>query len=195
MLYAMLNKYLYIYVRVILFLVIGAFLCCLYCCTPQQKLNRLLKKHPELIHIDTVEITQTFTVPVQQHDTILQLDTATFGLFDIIDRLARELDSVSRDSLRSGIKNYITKRPVLKDTFFVQLQRGGWIKVYQIGSVLKHSLYEPKFVLEAKQKVPMPNIVYRDIPWRLAWYWVLIAFVCGIAIGGYLFYKKEKPGS
>lgn len=38
-------------------------------CTPQKKLNRLIKKHPELLQMDTIRIIDTVVVPQYTHDT------------------------------------------------------------------------------------------------------------------------------
>ena len=38
-------------------------------CTPQKKLNRLIKKHPELLQMDTIRIIDTIVVPEYTHDT------------------------------------------------------------------------------------------------------------------------------
>lgn len=180
--------------RIILLAVIGILLCGLYSCTPEKKLQRLLKQHPELIKTDTVFITTTFTIPVQVHDTIIQLDTSTFGLFDIIDELAGKLDSVERSGLKTEIKNYIINRPILKDTFVVQLRNGGYVKVFQLGKNLGHKLFEPAYTVSVTTPVATPNIVYRDIPWRLPWWWLPIAFVFGFAVGVAFIYKNKNPG-
>ena len=47
----------------------------LFSCTPQKRLARLVKKHPELIRVDTVTVTDTFTVitPRTQIDTFYSI--------------------------------------------------------------------------------------------------------------------------
>lgn len=52
----------------IIFLLITLLL--LFGCTPQQRLQRLVKKHPELITTDTIK--DTTIVPGWQYDTIVQ---------------------------------------------------------------------------------------------------------------------------
>lgn len=190
----MLNKYLYIYVRIILTAVIGILLCGLYCCTPQQKLKRLLKHHPDLIKSDTVFITKEIPFPVIKRDTVLQLDTNTYGLFEILDSLINANDSLQRAGIKAEIKNYVITRPILKDTFVVSLDRGGWVKIFQYGKGLKHILYEPAFVKTVTVPVSTNTVIYKDIPWRLAWYWIVIAFVCGIAIAFFISFKNKKAG-
>jgi hypothetical protein len=44
-------------------------------CSPQKKLNRLLKKHPELIVKDTVNIKDTIITESVKHDTLLNWNT------------------------------------------------------------------------------------------------------------------------
>lgn len=55
-------------------------------CTPQKRLNRLVKKHPELSRIDTVKVTDTFQVMVPgiRADTNMQKATFLASLKDTI---------------------------------------------------------------------------------------------------------------
>jgi hypothetical protein len=45
-------------------------------CTPQRRLERLLKKHPELTHVDSVIIHDTIriTVPKVRIDTVIEIE-------------------------------------------------------------------------------------------------------------------------
>lgn len=41
----------------------------LFSCSPQKRLNRLVKKHPSLVELDTIKIIDTVITPTIQHDT------------------------------------------------------------------------------------------------------------------------------
>tara|TARA_Y100001937_G_scaffold121834_1_gene181241 strand:- start:478 stop:915 length:438 start_codon:yes stop_codon:yes gene_type:complete len=41
----------------------------LFSCSPQKRLNRLVKKHPSLVQLDTIKIIDTVITPTIQHDT------------------------------------------------------------------------------------------------------------------------------
>ena len=41
----------------------------LVACTPQKRMNRLIKKFPNLVQLDTIKIVDTVIVPTIEHDT------------------------------------------------------------------------------------------------------------------------------
>ena len=41
----------------------------LFSCSPQKRLNRLVKKYPSLVELDTIKIIDTVITPTIQHDT------------------------------------------------------------------------------------------------------------------------------
>lgn len=51
-------------------LVVFTMLCAMLACSPQQRLNRLLRKHPELAKIDSVTIQDTFYLTGTKGDTV-----------------------------------------------------------------------------------------------------------------------------
>jgi len=42
----------------------------LFSCSPQKRLHRLVKKHPELTRVDTIKIQDTIIVPGIKTDTV-----------------------------------------------------------------------------------------------------------------------------
>ena len=42
-------------------------------CTPQGRLNRLIKKHPELTQVDTITVTDLIHIPETKKDTVFLL--------------------------------------------------------------------------------------------------------------------------
>ena len=43
-----------------------------FCCSPQQRIKRLLKKHPELVHTINTTIIDTFITKSYHYDTLLK---------------------------------------------------------------------------------------------------------------------------
>lgn len=76
---------------VILLLVIG--------CSPQKRLDRLIRKHPELVKVDTATVIDTVIIPKVTVDTVLK-DTTYF-------RLLRDTIVINNDRLT--IRQYHTR--------------------------------------------------------------------------------------
>lgn len=49
----------------------------LFSCSPQKRLNRLVKKHPSLVQLDTIKIIDTVITPTIQHDTTTVFKVST----------------------------------------------------------------------------------------------------------------------
>ena len=49
----------------------------LFSCSPQKRLNRLVKKHPSLVQLDTIRIIDTVITPTIQHDTTTVFKVST----------------------------------------------------------------------------------------------------------------------
>lgn len=69
------------------------------CCTPQQRLSRLVKNHPELVKVDTIKITDTTFIPGHYTDTIVSLlqsktDTIVLTKNNIITKVFTHRDSI-----------------------------------------------------------------------------------------------------
>jgi len=74
----------------------------LYSCSPQKKLNRLIKKHPELLEIsyDTIRVRDTIyietsrndtTTLIQKHDSTIVINNEKIYLKYFYDTLTREI--------------------------------------------------------------------------------------------------------
>jgi len=49
----------------------------LFSCSPQKRLNRLVKKYPSLVELDTIKIIDTVITPTIQHDTTTVFKVST----------------------------------------------------------------------------------------------------------------------
>jgi hypothetical protein len=83
---------------ILLIAMLAIFFCCTLC-TPQQRLNHLVKKHPELVRTDTVTIADTTITPGSYADTIVSLlasrtDTVVIRQDNIITKVFTHLDSI-----------------------------------------------------------------------------------------------------
>jgi len=74
-------------------------------CTPQKRLNRLVKKHPELIKVDTLSVHDTIHTETIKADTVFK-DTTFL-------RLLRDTITVVNDRLRINTYHY-------RDSIFIE---------------------------------------------------------------------------
>ena len=83
-------------------------------CTPQKRLNRLVRNHPYLSKIDTIKIVDTIVVPNYEYDTI---ETVTFHDTTIIVNNEKIEARYYYDTLRKEIWHEITCKndTIIKD--------------------------------------------------------------------------------
>jgi hypothetical protein len=58
----------------------------LFSCSPQKRLNRLVKKHPELVKIDTITVRDTIRDTINVTTELVKVDTI-FSLNEIHDTI------------------------------------------------------------------------------------------------------------
>ena len=137
------------------------FIALLFACSPQKRLNRLVKKHPELVKTDTITVKDTIRDTINVTTELVKLDTI-FSLNEIHDTITITKDNLTiryyHDTIHDSI--YISGQC---DTIFVKVP------------------YE-KIV---EYKVPCDKvIVKKGIDW---WYWILLI----IPILGFLYVLRE----
>lgn len=136
----------------ILFVILLAFL---FSCSPQKKLNRLIKKHPELVKVDTIVVRDTIRDTISIVTESVKTDTV-FSLYEVHDTITITKDNLTiryyHDTIHDSI--YISGEC---DTIFVKVP------------------YER--IVE--YKVPCDKvIVKKGISW---WYWfIIIMLILGI---------------
>lgn len=88
------------------------FLAVLVSCSPQKRLNRLLKRHPELLSLETVTYRDTVVFQSFRHDTIFSTNFDTL----VINTDRFEIELIKNDSL-------IYLSTLIKgDTIFIEKQ-------------------------------------------------------------------------
>jgi hypothetical protein len=136
----------------ILFVILLVFL---FSCSPQKRLNRLVKKYPELVKTDTIMVRDTIRDTINVTTELVKLDTI-FSLNEIHDTITITKDNLTiryyHDTIHDSI--YISGEC---DTIFVKVP------------------YER--IVE--YKVPCDKvIVKKGISW---WYWfIIIMLILGI---------------
>jgi hypothetical protein len=105
-------------------------------CTPQRRLERLLKKHPELTNVDTVVIRDTIriTVPKVRIDTVVNIE-------ELWDTVYLEKDQLTVKVWRDRYnKVYIQGQC---DTVFIEkiIDRRVPVKIYEKTPIWKKVLY------------------------------------------------------
>ena len=85
-------------------------------CTPQKRLNRLVRNHPYLSKIDTIKIVDTIVVPNYEYDTI---ETVTYHDTTIIVNNEKIEARYYYDTLRKEIWHEITCKndTIIKDRY------------------------------------------------------------------------------
>lgn len=110
-------------------------------CSPQKRLDRLIKNHPDLaalqIKIDTV------VVPQIKVDTIVMASTDTKGVDSLLTRYLMAVDSVQRSEAKRSVKNYIINRPCMLDTLIISIPPDGMCKVWQSGGKFHFRIRKP----------------------------------------------------
>ena len=83
-------------------------------CTPQKRLNRLVRNHPYLSKIDTIKIVDTIVVPNYEYDTI---ETVTYHDTTVIVNNEKIEARYYYDTLRKEIWHEITCKndTIIKD--------------------------------------------------------------------------------
>lgn len=167
----------------------------LSCCTPSQRLARLVKKHPELLHSDTLKQVVTFTLAGIDTSAHIALDTNTNAIREKLTRLRAQIDSIRQlniDSARVAflldsvaqytsvyLSRYYSNKTVLLDTLTIRTPLGDFVKVWQQGAKLVARLYEAPKTNSLLVPVKVDN-TYKDIPWRLPWYWFVVVLFAGV---------------
>ncbi len=172
-------------------ILIGLFCYCMIACNPQKKLNRLISNHPELAQTDTVYTTRFADLPGFHLDTNFKASDNVSGLVEIIDTYRDYLDSVNRQRLYQGVKNYIIERPCLEDTFTVQLENKGYCKVWQDGSQFHYRLHQPARKVRFTVPVQVQRIqVTTSNNWKM--FWIGLAVIPAICLILFVLLKSMK---
>lgn len=105
-------------------------------CTAQQRLNRLLRNHPELLKNDTIRIVDTLVREESLHDTVfsVKFDTLTFYRDKVKVTLVRVVDTVTMTVLREA--------DTIINRYTVPIQK---IQIYETPEPVKHP--KPKQLL------------------------------------------------
>ena len=133
----------------------------LFSCSPQKRLNRIVRKHPELVKTDTIVVRDTIRDTISVTTELVKLDTI-FSLSEIHDTI-----TITKDNLT--IRYYY-------DTVHDKVYISG-----ECDTIFLEVPYE-KIV---EYKVPCESIVVEEnIKW---WYWLWLI----LATLGFLYSAKE----
>ena len=161
--------------------------------TPEQQLSRLVARHPELSHRDTVTIRDTVTVPAVRVETkfVYRPDPAreradSLNLDSLLQKLETSLDTAKRRAATREVFRYIrVARPAFPDTLcFDTLGLRG--KVWRAGSQYRISLlrreirqpHEAKAIVTTLKPCTCKTVIWYD-PRTWPWLWVLAGFGAG----------------
>ena len=127
----------------------------LFSCSPQKRLNRLIKKHPELVKIDTIVVRDTIRDTVNITTNLTRVDTI-FSFSQVFDTI-----TITKDNLT--VRYY---HDTVHDKVYISGECDTiWVEV--------------PFEKIVEYKVPCNTAsVEENIKW---WYWVLLLLLFLIA--------------
>lgn len=96
------------------------FVCLLVCCTPQKRLQRLVKRHPYLINTDTIVQQQEIIIESSKVDTIIDLRTINRDTTIIINnnkviQTVRIRDSLIFVECQKTVDTVYSEKVIIKD--------------------------------------------------------------------------------
>lgn len=104
-------------------------------CTPQRKLNRLIRKHPELVKTDTLTITDTVrvTIPGTEIDTVVQFknltDTVVLVKENMTVKVFQRNDSIFIQAKTDTITKTVIHTKKVPYEKIVTKRQGYWIPI------------------------------------------------------------------
>lgn len=121
----------------------------LFSCSPEKRLARLIKLHPELVSHDTIYKDTTIFLPSKEITGEAEIDKNYNRIDSIINSYNGKLDSISKLKLINEVKYYVTNKPILLDT----------IKIDSLG--LHLSLFEANGKLHYDIKLDSSNVNFK----------------------------------
>lgn len=153
-----------------------------------KKLERVVRKCPELLKADTIRDTLKVEVPKVEIDS-----------FIVVEKDTAEIDSlvqlIKNKKTREAIKEYIIKYVPFKDTV-IHLIDGYSVSFYSKGGNVHYSIDKPAKVLEIENEVIIPVVKPVELTTfdkimnllsRFWWWFVigLVVFIVGKALKNY----------
>lgn len=143
----------------------------LFSCSPQKRLNRLVKNNPELIKADTTFTQKQIEVPGVKIDTTFKASVNTEALSQILESYKTQIDSLTRRKLNTQISNYITQRACLDGPVTIHLKNGAWAKVEQKNGLFYFTYNDPPKIYNIK----VPLVVMR-VEAKISYNWRMFGF-------------------
>ena len=145
-------------------------------CTPQKRLDRLIRKHPELKHTDTVKTSVTITLPGVNHDTLIPINQNLDSILSsvLLSYKGHIIDSMSSIKIEKQIVKQINNNGVLKDTVKFYLDDSTSIKLFQAGSFIHHTISRPPKKITKPVAVAYANVHDNPIQKEKHWPWMLM---------------------
>lgn len=136
----------------------------LFSCSPQKRLNRLVKNNPELAKTDTIYSSRSVTVAAYYKDTSAKASVNLDGLYTLLKKQNIKLDSLSKQKL----VNYILNRPCLDEPLKIALSNGGTCIITQKAGIFYATVNEPA----RKYEIRVP-LVRMDLKAEVKYNWTM----------------------
>ena len=149
------------------------FIISMICCSPAKRLQKLLKKHPELLQTDTITVSDTLYLAEINISDSAQLDTSTAAIDSILRYLPSDKEIIEK------IRFIYQNKRLLTDTFRIY-QDSVLVKIWQAGDKLKVIVQKNSQEIIRTVKVPCPELVYQK-SWfdKICqyWFWISLIFI------------------
>lgn len=135
----------------------------MFSCSPSRRIERILRKNPELLKVDSVPIYDTLYIGNVTFDTIIRLDTSTTSMDSILQAIA--IDTIIKENI---LLIYRNKR-LLNDTIklnipIIFILNGkeytsiAYVKFWQSGDKLPYKQSMTPSIITDQRSVGCPEL-------------------------------------
>lgn len=115
----------------------------IFSCSPQARLNRIIKHNPELAKTDTVYTKVPITIPGFNVDTTIQKNKSTAGIDSVINKFKTRIDSVIFLQLQAELQKAFIEKKCLTKPHTFNLPNGAKATITEDKNNLKLNVTKP----------------------------------------------------
>lgn len=159
-------------------ILIGIILICTISCTPEKRLARLVKKHPELVQKDTIWNDTTIYIQSKNLSGYIKIQTNFDSLLNVYDSLVNSYHKKDTSGVIkiNEIRKYIVNYKILNDTI-IDDSLGVVFKIWQQGKYLRYSIKINEDSLKLKYATQANSVNPINEVNVLKWYHYLTCFL------------------
>jgi len=148
-------------------------------CSPEKRLARIVKKHPELVKSDTIEKIIEISIPEIEIDTSKEINPIYIkSLLETIEKYSKGIDSPKGVELKREVINIVNNVSLIKDTMSFT-EDGVLVKLWQHNGRVNLKIFKPEEKKEVKVPVTVNTIQPAIESKKFNW----VAFIAGLCSG------------